>query len=135
VENEEIHSRPVVGKESKDQPTSADVHLYSDPKTFLSAEPILYADSEGMRGGERAPLALSIIHDAYRERVAGHKVHEGSKSSRRWAATRKRLIEWLQSNGPEYEKKIRREYAVTEMYPRILYAFSDVIVFVMRNAR
>jgi hypothetical protein len=35
------------------------VHLYLDPSTFLSEAPILYADCEGLDGGERLPLATT----------------------------------------------------------------------------
>lgn len=32
-------------------------------------------------------------------------------------------------------EKLKRQYAVTELYPRLLYTFSDVIVFVLRNSK
>ena len=38
-------------------PVSANVHLYADPKSFLTAAPIFCADCEGLEGGERAPKA------------------------------------------------------------------------------
>ena len=42
----------------------------------------------------------------------------------------KHVIEW--ANDPE---KCKREFAVKNLYPRILYAFSDIVVFVLRNDR
>jgi hypothetical protein len=42
----------------------------------------------------------------------------------------KRDISW--ANTPE---KCKREFAVRHMYPRMLYTFSDIVVFVLRNDR
>ena len=41
-----------------------------------------------------------------------------------------RKLEWAIDD----EKK-QRGYAVTELYPRLLYTFSDTVVFVIRNPR
>ena len=49
---------PVVGSENDNVPTSGDVHLYSDPGTYHSTEPVLYADCEGLEGWENAPIAV-----------------------------------------------------------------------------
>ena len=112
---------PVVGSENDNVPTSGDVHLYSDPGTYHSPEPILYADCEGLEGGENAPIAIrSSIHRL--------KTKEHVKRKARQALPRD--IAW--ANTPETEK---REYAVTELYPRLLYTFSDVVVFVLRNSK
>lgn len=48
------------------------------------------------------------------------KNRHGSERDIVWAVT------------PETKK---REYAVTQLYPRLLYTFSDVVVFVLRNPR
>ncbi|KAI4641434.1 uncharacterized protein J4E78_010406 [Alternaria triticimaculans] len=37
-------------------PTSADVHLYADPMSTDSRTPLLYADCEGLEGGENPPI-------------------------------------------------------------------------------
>ncbi|CAO2647539.1 Nn.00g084610.m01.CDS01 [Neocucurbitaria sp. VM-36] len=80
---------PVVGAVTNSNvPTSGDVHLYSDPSTYVSEYPMLFADCEGLEGGENTPI-----------------------------------------------KKSKRQHAVTELYPRLLYTFSDVIVFVLRNPK
>lgn len=43
---------PVVGStRNENVPTSGDVHLYADPKTYFGQYPMLYADSEGLEGG------------------------------------------------------------------------------------
>jgi hypothetical protein len=47
----------------------------------------------------------------------------------------KRALKWARRDHPDYENTSKRGYAVQQMYPRIFYAFSDVIVFVLTNAR
>ena len=132
-------STPIVGKESGDLATSADVHLYSDPETYWTDSPILYADCEGFNGGERQPVAAQMVHNAQQTGRSfpafATPAAEGLSPLRRLANSTKRLLEWARRDAPNSEKTSKREYAVTEMYPRILYAFSDVIVFVLRNAR
>ena len=44
--------------------------------------------------------------------------------------TSEREITWADTN-----IKQSREYAVTNLYPRLLYTFSDVVVFVLKNPR
>ena len=50
---------PVVGSVNHSVPTSGDVHLYSDPTTYNTNIPILYADCEGLSGGETEPVCIS----------------------------------------------------------------------------
>ena len=50
---------PVIGSITNDAfPTSGDVHLYSDVSTIESSQPMLYADSEGLYGGESIPMGM-----------------------------------------------------------------------------
>jgi len=51
---------------------------------------------------------------------------------KRWRFSREvsRPIHWI--DAPEKDK---REFAVSQFYPRILYTFSDVIVFILQNTR
>jgi hypothetical protein len=53
-QNESVLAAPVLGRSDCKVPTSADVHLYVDPKTFSGVQPILFADFEGFEGGERS---------------------------------------------------------------------------------
>lgn len=49
---------PVVGRVDDGlSPTSGDVHLYPDPNSFDTNRPLLYADCEGIQGGDRLPKA------------------------------------------------------------------------------
>jgi hypothetical protein len=126
---------PVTGSINDNVPTSGDVHLYSDPATYYTATPMLYADFEGLDGGENVPRGARYKHrdDAtppmarpfnfrndptFRKKL--RKVAHGSQRDITWATT------------PETRK---REYAVTQLYPRLLYTFSDVVVFVLRNPK
>ena len=112
---------PIIGSENNNIPTSRDVHLYSDPDTCHSSEPIQHANCEGLEGGENAPIAV---------RSSAHRLNTVEHVKRKARHALPRDIAW--ANTPETEK---REYAVTELYPRLLYTFSDVVVFVLRNSK
>lgn len=118
---------PVVGTLGSDAPTSDDVHLYLDPTTATSLYPLLYADCEGLEGREREPVA------------ARYKKTRANKSRRmqyidtnptKPRYTSKRELTWADDAATT-----SREFAVTNLYPRLLYTFSDVIVFVLKNPR
>lgn len=115
---ERQYATPVTGMANDAVPTSGNVHLYADPTTHSGLDPILYADSEGLNGGEKVPRAV-----AYRE-VAKSKVRGARKRLRR------KQLAWAQD-----DSKDSRDYAVKHLYPRILYTFSDVVVFVLKEAR
>jgi energy-coupling factor transporter ATP-binding protein EcfA2 len=124
---------PVVAAPGHDHtPTSADVHLYPDPSTCYGKFPILYADCEGLEGGENPPVGAQ-----HRGSATGRARHRTEPSTiKRHASVAKvaggsqRIIKWASS--PETRK---RQYAVSELYPRLLYTFSDAVVFVLRNTR
>lgn len=111
---------PVVGSVLDDtRTTSGNVNLYIDPAKYSDPLPTFFADCEGFEGGEQAPL--------------GSQYHERSQQGKgetpdAWVNTRS--IKWA-----DREEYRRREYAVTVLYPRILYSFSDCIVFVLRNPK
>lgn len=111
---------PVVGSPVHDSvPTSGDVHLYADPLTFAEDGPIFFADCEGLEGGERSPIGSQSC----RRRFSWEPADSRAKGQSRW-------LEWART-----EETRRREFAVSVLYPRILYAFSDCVVFVLRNAK
>ncbi|KAK7452493.1 hypothetical protein Landi51_04381 [Colletotrichum acutatum] len=148
---------PVTSSNNDRLPTTGDVHLYADPMSYNTQAPVLYADCEGLDGGEAVPAglrhrtkgkeeALGILNDV--TNVMGKtglgrssKPSTASRSSgvidtsskRKFGKSRyasQRDLEWAIT--PETKK---REYAVTQLYPRLLYTFSDVVVFVLRNPR
>ncbi|VTO87220.1 unnamed protein product [Fusarium graminearum] len=111
---------PVPGLVGDNVPTTGDVHLYEDPGTYHAQSPFLYADCEGMTGGENAPRGL-----ACRE-----KLESAKRSGKTVKNLLRKKITW--ADNPKMQS---REYAVTSMFPRILYTFSDVVVFVLREVR
>ena len=119
---------PVVGAIGLDVPTSGDVHLYSDPKTAMSNNPILYADCEGLEGGEREPLGARLKRKDRPSRIG--RIGSFEEKVQKIRHTSEREITWADTN-----VKRGREFAVTHLYPRLLYTFSDVVVFVLKNPR
>ena len=117
--NDMLFSSPLVGVRGSNLPTSADVHLYADPDTYETITPILYADCEGLEGGSKLPSG-----------AVESLVSPGCNASSDFATSRKRRLEWARR--PDTRK---REYVVTQLYPRILYTFSDVVVFVLQNPK
>ena len=123
VHAESAFGSPVVGSMKHDKsPTSGDVHLYADPETAYTRLPMLYADCEGLSGGEMEPAA--------------NKLRQKSKNP--YTQGRQALFKGQPRDffpGNVNNKVGSRELAVKKVYPRLLYTFSDVIVFVLRNTR
>lgn len=94
-------------------PTSGDVHLFSDPVTRDTRYPTYYVDCEGMDGGESLPASAICLEKLSRVGDINYLIHK-----RR-----------------EVSPPITRAWAVKELYPRILFPFSDVVCLVTTNAR
>lgn len=130
-------SSPLVGSVNDNIPVSADVHLYADPETFLTDIPLLYADCEGLEGGESPPKSvLYKMRDSVLENGLPHKIPSeyGSREHEKLSRKRNKVsrkISWALGD----KEKSKREFAVTELYPKLLYTFSDVVVFVLRNPK
>ncbi|PVI00816.1 hypothetical protein DM02DRAFT_592134 [Periconia macrospinosa] len=121
TESDQTYCTPVVGASGIDVPTSEDVHLYSDPVTASTDTPVFFADCEGLQGGEREPLGAKFKRD---------RKKAPKKDERTPLPTSERELVWADTTA-----LASREFAVTNLYPRLLYTFSDVIVFVLRNPR
>lgn len=129
-----IHKRstPVVGNEDDEQtPTSADVHLYADPRTISSKSdgncPMLYADCEGFGGGQQDPVATRIGLQDFDPLGASEQLN-------------KKIQPFLEGVDRYTPREItwadcERQSVVESLYPRLFYSFSDVVVFVHENAR
>ena len=122
---ESSHATPVIGPTGSDIPTSGDIHLYIDPQSSCSQRPILYADCEGLDGGERPPLAARIHRN---EDAKGND--RGAKAAQPHLPISERELTWATTRA-----KRTRAFAVSQMYPRLLYTFSDTIVFVLKNSK
>jgi hypothetical protein len=116
IASHQTYATPVAGSAIHSRlPTSADVHLYADPKTYCSPTPLFYADAEGLDAGEETPIGAPS-----RRRSKLHGIRGGSKRILAWADT---------------AESRERPFIVSELYPRLLYTFSDVVVFVLRNEK
>jgi hypothetical protein len=115
---------PVVGIPGKELPTSEDVHLYVDPSTSSTEIPLLYADCEGLDAGEREPLAVTFR----KKRARVLDMNDDQSLHGQYCSQRELL--WATSRTER-----TRDFAVSQLYPRLLFTFSDVIVFVHRNPR
>ena len=126
---------PVVGGSGTSVPTSGDVHLYADPESYYAQFPRLYADCEGLLGGEKIPIANRVkgtdnpFGDP-KKRFDAHGESGHANRVRKKARGAKRALKWATAG-----ETSKREFAVRELYPRILYTFSDVVVFVLHNER
>ena len=112
---------PIVGSlDNAQRATSGDVHLYPDPASYDTGNPILYADCEGLLGGENEPVSHIAAATTRLQRF---------KQMLKYAID----LRWVGGD----KGKESREYIVENLYSRLLYTFSDVVVFVLpaTNAR
>jgi len=122
------HLSPIVGPEASHHPTSEDVHLYLDPRSAQTGSPVMMVDCEGLYGGERDPSGTT-----FKMKRKEQDVRRALEDRDYFKATRiSSEYELLWSTG---DGKKTRGFAVTHLYPRLIYAFSDVIVFVLHEAR
>lgn len=119
---------PVMGTTMElDVPTSDAVHLFADPITYETDRPYFYADCEGLSGGNKIPMATRAYQGVknFRQRrrhaknqtrtTAGYSGENGIA----WAKPQQRSRQWMVEN----------------LYPRVLFTFSDVVCFVTKNFR
>jgi hypothetical protein len=159
----ERHQAPVVGMtQHQEVPTSGEVHLYWDPKSLLTNRPLMYADCEGLGAGSQTPMSARATADRQgSNRARGRSIFEnrshitpsrslGSNSyspgapstehvegDRGWtsrSAKNFRGVTWKILWAQEAQQR-SREFIVENLYPRLLYTFSDIVVLVMRNAK
>ena len=121
---------PVAGSRASEQlATSEGVHLYADPQSFEAQCPILYADCEGLHAGEVTPYAAKAV------KKNRSNIDQKAATAALWAMKRvhypSRKVLWAK----EDKETATRDYAVRHLYPRLLYTFSDVVVFVQKNPR
>lgn len=135
---------PVTSSRQDRTATTGDVHIYADPSSAFSTTPLMFVDCEGLNGGEAMPKQLrhhqtqeqrpatrqspSAAPPPYQSTVSGED--DRGREYVRSRHSSKRTIAWAKT--PQTRK---REFAVSQLYPRVLYTFSDVVVFVLRNPR
>lgn len=107
------------------------IHLYPDPHTLDTNRPLLYADCEGLHGGTPEPMGVKLrSRRPATPAVSKHRTASFEKHLRRCHETAEREVAWANT-----AEKTTRKYFVENLYPRLLNTFSDVIVFVVKNAR
>lgn len=107
-----------------DVPTSDAVHLFADPITYDTGRPYFYADCEGLSGGNKVPMATRAYQGVkkFRQRRRHAKNHSNTESVDNgiaWARGQQKSRQWMVEN----------------LYPRVLFTFSDVVCFVTKNFR
>ncbi|RYP24694.1 hypothetical protein DL765_000421 [Monosporascus sp. GIB2] len=105
---------PIPGRKDGREPTTGDVQLYPDQATRGTRVPLFFADCEGLDGGDQEPIALR------------------QKRSENVFRKRNELKKIMWANRPSRPK---REQVVVDLFPKLLYTFSDVVVFVLKEAR
>ncbi|KAI4192229.1 MAG: hypothetical protein LQ346_004408 [Caloplaca aetnensis] len=132
--------------------TSAGIHLYCDPKTIDSDVPLFYADCEGLRGSAVPVAAHSVegdvrftsrrYHDHHPVRDRASSNLRGPVEDHRDTAVRAVSLQWANSQVIQSDKERlivlhpkSREIVVNQLYPRLLYTFSDVVCYVTNNPR
>jgi hypothetical protein len=103
--------------------------------TYGDQCPVMYADCEGLEGSEAVPGGarfkqkdgVSVPNALHPNPSHNFQFH---KKLRRKAGNPQRDLTWAVDS----ETK-RREFAVTHLYPRLLYTFSDTVVYVLKNSK
>ncbi|KAK4218924.1 hypothetical protein QBC37DRAFT_164801 [Rhypophila decipiens] len=140
--------------------TSSDVHLFSDPGTLYKESPLMFVDCEGFSGTDN-PVARRILSEASRRESSAPLRDNVLRSATASRPTKDLLSEhanttshrvdlrWGQVNIPVQTQPPAlggrkpvgqvdpetRKIVVRNLYPRLLYAFSDVVCFVTTNSR
>ncbi|RPA84531.1 hypothetical protein BJ508DRAFT_323445 [Ascobolus immersus RN42] len=119
---------PVAGSVYEgDVPSSGDVHLYVDPWSINTHIPILLVDCEGINGGNREPIAEATWRENLKR---GNSDRHVKRIKNNLPLEVDRIF-----NSADKKERRTRQFAVEQVYPRILYAFSDTVVFVTQNAK
>ncbi|KAI0882625.1 uncharacterized protein GGS22DRAFT_191215 [Annulohypoxylon maeteangense] len=108
---------PIVSPRESGRSTSSNVHLYVDPSTVEQSTTILYADCEGTGGSEKT----IDVEDKNVEVYSPQAFHPTP-------------IKWghIDADGTQTKS---RHYITKTLYPRVLYIFSNVVVYVLWNKK
>ncbi|KAL9038723.1 MAG: hypothetical protein Q9214_005168, partial [Letrouitia sp. 1 TL-2023] len=147
---------PVPGNNaSRHKSTSGDVHLYADPATVDKEVSLFYADCEGLHGAGvsvATRVAEGDIEDeqafmrqipqktpstsiaSIRDEVEDHRKTVNYKLDLQWCD-----VTTVPSQSGPIERIVidnkTRQSIVTDLYPRFLYTFSDVVCFITNNSK
>ncbi|KAK0722843.1 hypothetical protein B0T26DRAFT_704224 [Lasiosphaeria miniovina] len=128
--------------------TSSDVHVFADPVTISTEDPLFFVDSEGFSGSDN-PVSRRVHSDASKDflnKIGLGGVHGQTAYEQYWEHSETAMneidLQWGEIDFATYYPDKRghvtpdtRNKVVKHVYPRLLYAFSDVICFVTNNTR
>lgn len=138
--------------------TSSDVHLFADPGTIYKESPLMLVDCEGFSGTD-TPVARQILSKANRAEslqplkdnalrsATASRPAKDLLSDHANTASHRVDLRWGQVSVPIQTPPAgsrkplgtvdpeTRKIVVKNLYPRLLYAFSDVVCFVTTNSR
>jgi hypothetical protein len=119
---------PIVGDSEATVPTSGDVHLFAEATTRPENvdRPLFFVDCEGFEGGALDP-AGSL---AYQRQQTNSNPLSIVQQWFRYAKGKTRTLK-LSAFGSDSKKVPKRGKVVRELFPKLLYNFSDVVVFVV----
>jgi hypothetical protein len=127
---------PVPGDCESSLPTSSDMHLYQDPIEARTnpERPLLFADCEGFGAANRSVAATSRaksakeVEEAAQGGILQHSAAQGADWAKRAffsaMSFMTRELSWGTSDTD-------RSKAVEQLFPRIVYNISDVVVYVL----
>jgi len=137
----EGHEVPVVGDADSTIATSGDVHLYAEAisDSEMIDRPVFFVDCEGFAGGAQHPPG-SFAH------IRNQPEQPSAATGSRTVAVVQKMIRFimgkgkkrildLSTYGSDQDKIPRRDDVIRKLFPRLLYNFSDVVVFVVREQR
>ncbi|KAJ3538427.1 hypothetical protein NM208_g5905 [Fusarium decemcellulare] len=140
--------------------TSSDVHLFADPGTASTRVPRFFVDCEGFSGSDNT-VSRRLTSRDHRSTLPSRPLHEGTLRQTSSAgfqasdpiqehaksASSKAVLKWGRVLAPidaprglgarqvgQVDSESRARIVKT-LYPRLLYAFSDVVCFVTNNAK
>ncbi|GAW20800.1 hypothetical protein ANO14919_103110 [Xylariales sp. No.14919] len=150
---------PVPGTDTDNfDSTSSDVHMFVDPRTSHTEYPCFFIDCEGFSGTDK-PIARQLLLQAQQSQASPAVADGALRKSNTSKPAKEALAEhastvsdkidlqWGQLYSPveampNFSKKGNavvdsdtRHVVVKNLYPRLLYSFSDVVCFVTNNSR
>ncbi|KAH8880770.1 hypothetical protein GQ53DRAFT_848627 [Thozetella sp. PMI_491] len=129
---------PVTGDIITTLPTSSDIHLYHDPieaKTNPQS-PLLFADCEGFEAANHSAAARSRAQSMKNmENAAPLHVRQNASKLTKWTKdTFNATMRFMTRNLYWSDSNTSRSNAVEELFPRLVYNVSDVVVYVVSES-
>ncbi|KAJ3563826.1 hypothetical protein NPX13_g8067 [Xylaria arbuscula] len=149
---------PVPGADTDNfDSTSSDVHMFADPRSSHTEHPCFFIDCEGFSGTDK-PIARQLLLRAQeiqtpqshaagtlrkphtsksaKEALAEHASTVSDRIDLRWGQLFTPVeASGLNKKGNTVVDSKTRHVVVKNLYPRLLYSFSDVVCFVTNNSR